>query len=146
MKTTNNDLVRKVILEEAEKRPLKKEEIRYLLNTNSPSTKDNNINQKPEPSKYLSATDKWELYKKVASPEDKKELLEIEEKNKPMKEQQSYKSKMAKLNEITSSTLKFLRENPLPDLDSLKQTNVEDKQDKPQGLGHLSNRVWKLKK
>jgi len=35
MKTTNNDLIRKVILEEAEKRPLKKEEIRYLLNTNS---------------------------------------------------------------------------------------------------------------
>ena len=45
----------------------------------------------------MSATDTYNLYKSTASPAEKKEFEQIEEKSKPLKERKVYKAKMAAL-------------------------------------------------
>jgi hypothetical protein len=46
---------------------------------------------------YLSATDKYNMYKATASPAERKEFEQIEENAKPLKERKVYKAKMAAL-------------------------------------------------
>lgn len=45
----------------------------------------------------MSATDTYNLYKSVASPTERKEFEQIEERSKPLKERKVYKAKMAAL-------------------------------------------------
>ena len=59
---------------------------------------------------YLSATDKWSMYKAVASPAERKEFEQIEENAKPLKERKAYKAKMAALD----AQLKVSLLTPIP--------------------------------
>jgi len=58
----------------------------------------------------MSATDTYNLYKSTASPAEKKEFEQIEERSKPLKERRVYKAKMAALDE----QLKHSLSTPIP--------------------------------
>jgi hypothetical protein len=53
----------------------------------------------------MSATDTYNLYKSVASPTERKEFEQIEERSKPLKERKVYKAKMAALDEQLKHSL-----------------------------------------
>jgi glucan phosphorylase len=58
----------------------------------------------------MSATDTYNLYKSTASPAEKKEFEQIEERSKPLKERRVYKAKMAALD----AQLKQSLSTPIP--------------------------------
>ena len=59
---------------------------------------------------YLSATDRYNMYKATASPAERKEFEQIEERSKPLKERKVYKAKMAALD----AQLKVSLLTPIP--------------------------------
>lgn len=54
---------------------------------------------------YLSATDRYNMYKATASPAERKEFEQIEENAKPLKERKAYKAKMAALDAQLKTSL-----------------------------------------
>ena len=75
----------------------------------------------------MSATDTYNLYKSTASPAERKEFEQIEERSKPAKERRVYKAKMAALN----SQLKHSLLTPIP-------TNIVEPESKNDFLNDLA--------
>ena len=68
----------------------------------------------------MSATDTYNLYKSTASPAEKKEFEQIEERSKPLKERKVYKAKMAALD----AQLKHSLLTPIPTVTQQEPKNT----------------------
>ena len=95
---------------------------------------------------YLSATDRYNMYKATASPAERKEFEQIEERSKPLKERKVYKAKMAALDAQLKASLltpiptTITQPEPkntfLADLEAQREDPDIDK-----GLGHIIRNV-----
>ena len=77
--------------------PLMHDPVSNLFKTENQIKHETGTMEQSKKAAKMSATDTYNLYKSVASPTERKEFEQIEERSKPLKERKVYKAKMAAL-------------------------------------------------
>ena len=85
--------------------PLMHDPVSNLFKTENQIKHETGTMAQNKKSPKMSATDIYDLYKSTATPAEKKEFEQIEERSKPLKERKAYKSKMTVLDEQLKQSL-----------------------------------------